>query len=353
MPASPDLMNFIRAGLAQGASREQLTESLIQNNWQISDITMAFDEVQQPSQPQPTPAPVTSQDNQLSAEVAEYGEVDDMQKGTMAYIWKHHRITWLISLVASIVLVPVLLFFEITSGGFAQNTSNSGSSLEICFVPLLILIVVYSYYGNKRAQVFEKEIAASLNLSFQLTGNVNTLSGHLLSSGGLFGTGRSVRYVMTGTYQNIPITIFTFCRVISEGKHSRTVYATVFSCTIGTSLPDLILVPVSSGDSATNIRYSGVPKGYKQLPLEGNFDNYFHFYIPENSQIDALQILQPDIMAILIDKYSGTGFEFTGNTFYVYPERQLTNREDFLTTLGLVQQIYNRILPTLQEMKGS
>lgn len=47
----------------------------------------------------------------------------------------------------------------------------------------------------------------------------------------------------------------------------------------------------------------------QRLPLEGNFDTWFHAYAPEGYERDALFVLVPDVMAALIDHASAFNVE--------------------------------------------
>ena len=61
------------------------------------------------------------------------------------------------------------------------------------------------------------------------------------------------------------------------------------------ALPHLVI------DSLSNGRLREFLAGAQRLSLEGNFDRYFASYAPKGYARDALELLTPDVMAVLID----------------------------------------------------
>lgn len=56
----------------------------------------------------------------------------------------------------------------------------------------------------------------------------------------------------------------------------------------------------------------------QRLQLEGNFSDHFDFYVPAGYEKDALYVLTPDIMALLVDEANGYDIELTGNQLFIY-----------------------------------
>ena len=59
-------------------------------------------------------------------------------------------------------------------------------------------------------------------------------------------------------------------------------------------------------------------KAYEKLSLEGNFDEYFTTYTPDASKREALYVLTPDLMTVLIDNSRQFDIEVIDNKLYVY-----------------------------------
>lgn len=83
------------------------------------------------------------------------------------------------------------------------------------------------------------------------------------------------------------------------------------------SLPHMIL------DAKSNNSFFGsnLPSAFSKnqvLSLEGNFDDYFTLYCPEQYETDALYVFTPDLMALLIDEASPFDVEIVDNWMFVY-----------------------------------
>lgn len=62
----------------------------------------------------------------------------------------------------------------------------------------------------------------------------------------------------------------------------------------------------------------------EKIKLEGDFNEYFSVLIPKDSEVDALSILTPDVMAIMMD--NGQDMDLNINGHYVI----LSTRHDYL-----------------------
>ena len=109
------------------------------------------------------------------------------------------------------------------------------------------------------------------------------------------------------------------------------------------NLPHLFMKPDDFSDFKK-------PPGTRLLSLEGGFNNHFDVYVPEDSEIEALQILEPDVMAKLIDEFSTFGFECSGTKTYVFkPGTFADNRESLMANIKLLERLYDELIP---ELKG-
>ena len=56
----------------------------------------------------------------------------------------------------------------------------------------------------------------------------------------------------------------------------------------------------------------------QQLSLEGDFDIHFRLYCPTGYERDALYVMTPDLMALLIDDAGDLDAEIVDDVFYLY-----------------------------------
>lgn len=89
-------------------------------------------------------------------------------------------------------------------------------------------------------------------------------------------------------------------------------------------LPQLVLDAVQNDARVFGIGGSDLPASFassQRLGLEGDFDRWFRLFVPEGYERDALYVLTPDLMALLIDQ-AGSGaaldVEIVDDRLYCY-----------------------------------
>lgn len=78
--------------------------------------------------------------------------------------------------------------------------------------------------------------------------------------------------------------------------------------------------------TANNVLRSNLPSTFtrdQRLSLEGDFDKYFTLYCPAAYERDALYIITPDLMALLIDRVHTFDVEIVDDWLFLYSSRPL------------------------------
>ncbi|MEW2460758.1 hypothetical protein [Microbacterium sp. K41] len=82
------------------------------------------------------------------------------------------------------------------------------------------------------------------------------------------------------------------------------------------------------------------------LTLEGDFSDVFEVSVPAGYETDALYVLTPDLMAVLLDESPHLDLEIVDSTLHVYfPARDLTQPAElsrFLTTIAVLHDRFGR-----------
>ncbi|WP_157487104.1 hypothetical protein [Leucobacter salsicius] len=109
------------------------------------------------------------------------------------------------------------------------------------------------------------------------------------------------------------------------------------SVQLAVPVPHLVLKSHRAGDLAKQLPVWVAPS--QRLPLEGDFDSWFHAYAPSGYERDALFILVPDVMAALIDSASTFHIELIDHrvTFFVPGHRRFTDPESWRAVDALLQ----------------
>ncbi|MFK3679332.1 hypothetical protein ACI2IP_16540 [Microbacterium sp. NPDC090218] len=85
------------------------------------------------------------------------------------------------------------------------------------------------------------------------------------------------------------------------------------------------------------------PTGRSQLRLEGDFSDVFEVSVPAGYETDALYVLTPDLMAIILDESADLDLEIVDSTLHVYfPAIDLTDERELRRFLLVIRALYDR-----------
>ncbi|MEP6482777.1 MAG: hypothetical protein ABJA94_12305, partial [Rhodoglobus sp.] len=82
-------------------------------------------------------------------------------------------------------------------------------------------------------------------------------------------------------------------------------------------LPQILLESVAYGQNTAGALPVAINRSQK-LQLEGDFDRYFTLYCPRGFETDALFLLTPDVMALMIDSVAEFDVEIVDDWLFVY-----------------------------------
>ncbi|WP_022900486.1 hypothetical protein [Humibacter albus] len=88
------------------------------------------------------------------------------------------------------------------------------------------------------------------------------------------------------------------------------------------------------------------PNSVRELRLEGNFSDVFQVSVPAGYERDALYLLTPDLMVILLDHAADLDLEIVDGTLHVYlPSEDLTKQdrlEQFVMVIAALHERFGR-----------
>lgn len=131
------------------------------------------------------------------------------------------------------------------------------------------------------------------------------------------------------------------------GKSHRSYHWGYIRLPLKRNIPHILL------DSKKNNLFSGssnLPVDFAKslkLSLEGNFDNYFTLYAPEQYKTDALYIFTPDVMQAVIDADEKHGYDMEAidDHFYIYRHGGFNfNKEE---EWNIIEYVMNIIHPQI------
>lgn len=272
------------------------------------------------------------------------GTVVDVSESTRAFFKQHPRYTfWMWTTVVALEVVLAYSGFAYFNWESVLAGENAELVFMFLFLPFLIPIIIYGWVSARMQKLFFTQLAEVLGMTYEPSADRSTVSGYFFD----VGAGDRPRNVLTGAYEGVPIRLYEYHFTTGSGKHKQTHRFVVSEIDTQGNLPHVFMRP--EGFSVL-----GKPPETKLLSLEGNFNDHFNVYVPEDSEIEALQILEPDVMARLIDEFKAFGFECSGTKTYVFKSGSFAdNRESLIQNIKFLERLYDELLPELKQLVRS
>jgi hypothetical protein len=123
--------------------------------------------------------------------------------------------------------------------------------------------------------------------------------------------------VVSGAIAKFPVRFFGYTYRVRQGKSSYDVTVTVTAVDLPHHMPHMVI------DSHIDDGFSGsvLPLTFnksQKIELEGDFYKYFSVYAPDTRELDALIILAPDVMLVLLQLGARCDIEFIDKRLYIY-----------------------------------
>ncbi|MEK7588285.1 MAG: hypothetical protein AAB438_00525 [Patescibacteria group bacterium] len=222
------------------------------------------------------------------------------------------------------------------------------------FIPFLIFffiidMIFLGIFSAVKRKAFLKQFAKTNGYTYEARADVRLVPSLYLQ----MGHSREMTNIISGTYKNSPIKLFEFKCVIGYGKHRRTIQFTTFEITYKTELKSIFLRSKKNKWAITNL-FEGMGDDIrfgKVLKLEGNFNDFFTLYVPEDYEMEALQIFTPEVMAKLMDTANGFSFEFTGNKLFIYSPNIIHKKEALNNIFTFAKTLIEDLAPRLERIK--
>jgi len=253
------------------------------------------------------------------------------------------------SLVIGVWAVTVLLaaiafwFAFVYFGTSSTDSSDLENRLLVVALPLMIPLMFYGYLSSKARHEMVAQIAQSFGYTYQKTASMSDVSGAIFTQG----HSRNITDVMAGMYRDLPIRFYTYSYTVQEGKHSHTYHDVVCELTYSSPLPHMVLLAQNFFGNGDVGFFSGLGS-LQKAQLEGGFDEHFKLYVDPGAQIELREVLQPDVMQDLIDRFHDDDLEIHGNKIYLLQHGLLMTRDRYVTLRTLADSLIDKLLPGLR-----
>ena len=219
---------------------------------------------------------------------------------------------------------------------------------NLYFFPLLLPFFGYSFARAKVQHEFMQQFAAANGYTYTAKVPFAGLDGLLFQ----IGYAKTVVDLVSGTFQNNPISLFTYSYTTGAGKSQQTHNSTVYELQFDIKLPDMLIE--SAGHTFGSSLFMGYSGGKKEMiKLEGDFNKYFSLSVPRGYEIEALEIFTPDVMAELIDHAKKLSLEIVNGHLFIYDNGVVSTKQALYDLYGVAQYFVEKLAPLLARMKPS
>jgi hypothetical protein len=210
--------------------------------------------------------------------------------------------------------------------------------------PVIAISALYTIVITKVKHEFMRQFAETNMFTYEFTGS---LVGRV---GVIFNKGRSIKLedLITGNFKQYRFELFNYKYTEGSGKNSHTHYFTVFQIHFDHHVPHLMLTKKVFG--FPQMFASNFSNG-KTLNLEGNFNGKFAVTVEKEFEIEALQILTPEIMEGLLS-FQGYSFEFFNQDLYIYHNGYITKKDELVRMHELTVFLIEKLGLRLSRMSG-
>lgn len=213
----------------------------------------------------------------------------------------------------------------------------------------IVLFLSFTVVFLKARAEFMEQVAAALGFTYEKIGLMDSVAGQLFD----LGHTKSIKNIISGKYQDLPLRIYNYQTVVGYGKSSQTLVFTVFEIDYGCALPHIILKSKEGwADRAFDVS-ARVPDSFSgdiSMKLEGDFPEHFVLNTEKGLEIETLEIFTPDIMTMFIDKSKGLNFELFGQKMYVYKSKAVGTKNDMAALYDTVTILMKALAPHFKEV---
>lgn len=236
------------------------------------------------------------------------------------------RPRWATALAVVVVFVLCLSSVSLFAMGSQRGVAVGSALLVFAAITALATLFVWAiirYLGRVSAAGFARvkleRLGADNAWDFRYQASAPGLPGCI------FATGTEAAYVSEQFITYVPRQIIfgNFNPAAGVGDGGSSGFAPpperswgFLAIRLAASLPGLLLI--SRTRQPGEMRLPVEPRADQVVGLEGDFDSFFTLYCSAASQQDALYVITPDLMALLIDKATPFDVEIAGEWMFFY-----------------------------------
>jgi hypothetical protein len=210
-------------------------------------------------------------------------------------------------------------------------------SIFLLLGPWMFFVIIYGLFRIKVIEKFWIDFASEKGFTYQKTGDVSLEKGLMFRQGDF----RAITNLVQGTEDSVPVSFFNYRFDIGSGKNRKIYEYVVFEFKTTGTFPNLVL-------NYTKGRFR-LSKG-KPLEVPG-LQGLYEVFVPEQYEIEALQIFTPDILALLTDLEIASDIEFCDGEILIYTEGMVASRAELDMRYTRARTFVQKLYPILSTMR--
>lgn len=272
--------------------------------------------------------------------------VTDINEATSAELKRQFGIWIYIAIGASILFDAWILFSVWTSATsydeplIAFLHDLSPETVLLFMGPWIALIIVRRLTELRVREKFWIDFASENGFTYQ------KIADHRAEKGIMFkqGSSRAMYNVVQGVHGDLPVTFFQYQFTIGSGKNKETYEYTAFEFKTGGTFPNLFL-------NYKKDKHRVI--GGKRLALPNGLSELYELSVPEQYEIEALQIFTPDVLELLLELGLTADIELCDGEVLIFMEGFVSNRGELNMRFARAVAFASRLRPVLSRMNLS
>lgn len=149
-----------------------------------------------------------------------------------------------------------------------------------------------------------------------------------------FGYGQQWSPVIQAQFGGFFCDLLAYTCVTGQGRSQRTHNFTIACTSLPRTMPHMLLL---SKKSRADVQRDLLDA--ETLKLEGDFEDYFSLQIEKGQEIDALEIITPDVMQALVQYGQAEDIEILGTNLYFILGRDDRDYKDMQVIIGSLAEL--------------
>jgi len=228
--------------------------------------------------------------------------------------------------VGPIIFFIFFVLLSIIVGLIFRDARSAIAPIVFILLVIALIILGITQYVKNQKKAWEQKVriyrfAKANNLSFNISADGPSYSGMIFN----IGNSRQAEDILGSKSADFIFEIanynYTETHGSDESRYTDRHNYGYIMVDLNKKLPHMVLDAKSNNVSVFKQSISNLPTTFDKaqvLSLEGDFDKYFKLYAPKEYERDALYILSPDLMAVLIDHSGQFDVEIVDDKMFVY-----------------------------------